>query len=198
MGFVAAAPPYQVSPCPPGYIWDGTYCMQPFVFNHGPPPPGLIPPTNGLPPIGDPGNGGFGTLGINRCPPGYACSGASACVDIGGLEVCGCIGACKGPGGVIPGDPITEVGPGGDPKIRPDGNGRVDGKLCCGSGYHPNKAEYFLKNGTRIPEGSKCVRNRRRNPLNPRALDRAGSRVLSAKRAASWLAKVTIPKKRRG
>jgi hypothetical protein len=49
----------------------------------------------------------------------------------------------------------------------------------CAAGFHPNKADYFLKDGTFIAKGSVCVRNRRRNPLNPRALDRAGGRVES-------------------
>jgi hypothetical protein len=192
------APPFELNGgCPAGMRLDPRtgFCMTPIV---GLPPPLLQPPPqNHLPP--PPGPGPV-TLGINQCPPGYACSGASACVDIAGVSVCGCVGACKGPGGVIPGDPIVEAPPPtGDPRVNGVGNGRgVKGNgLCCPSGYHPNKAEYFLKNGTRIPEGTKCVRNRRRNPLNPRALDRAGSRVLSAKKAASWLARVSIPKKRR-
>ncbi|GAG96208.1 unnamed protein product, partial [marine sediment metagenome] len=40
----------------------------------------------------------------------------------------------------------------------------------------------------------KQVKNRRRNPLNPRALDRSLSRITSAKRASKKLSRVTIRK----
>lgn len=41
-------------------------------------------------------------------------------------------------------------------------------------GYHLNKTSYFLKTtGQFVPAGTKWVRNRRMNPLNPRALRRA-------------------------
>lgn len=60
-------------------------------------------------------------------------------------------------------------------------------KLACPSGFRPNKTSYFLKDGTFVPEGSKCVKIRRRNPMNPKALDRAISRMNSAKRLQSKL-----------
>lgn len=63
------------------------------------------------------------------------------------------------------------------------------------SGYHVNKSSYWLKDGTFIPKGTRWVRNRRRNPLNPRALDRAMGRIGSAKKAASKLGRITIRKK---
>jgi len=59
--------------------------------------------------------------------------------------------------------------------------------LACPSGYHANKADYFLKDGTFVARGSKCVRNRRRNPLNPRALRAALGRVDAGK---TWQAKL--------
>jgi len=65
-------------------------------------------------------------------------------------------------------------------------------QLACTSGFHPNKADYFLKDGTFIEEGTRCVRNRRRNPFNPRATDRAIGRIEGAKRAASRLGRITI------
>lgn len=43
-------------------------------------------------------------------------------------------------------------------------------------GYHLNKSGYFLKDGTYVAPGTKWVRNRRRNPLNIRALRKANSR----------------------
>lgn len=53
----------------------------------------------------------------------------------------------------------------------------------CGiKGHHMNKTTYCTREGW-VERGTKCVRNRRRNPLNPRALSRAMSRVASAQRA---------------
>jgi hypothetical protein len=53
--------------------------------------------------------------------------------------------------------------------------------VACPKGYHANRASYFLKDGTFIAAGSKCVKNRSRNPLNPRALRRAVGRVDAGK-----------------
>lgn len=62
----------------------------------------------------------------------------------------------------------------------------------CQSGFHPNKSDYFLKDGTFVEAGSRCVKNRRRNPLNPRANSRAIKRLQSAKRADKLIRSVTI------
>jgi len=62
----------------------------------------------------------------------------------------------------------------------------------CASGFHPNKSAYFLKNGTFVEAESRCVKNRRRNPLNPRAASRAISRLESAKKAVSRINRITI------
>ena len=67
--------------------------------------------------------------------------------------------------------------------------------IACPTGHHPNKSDYFLQNGTFIQKGTRCVKNRRRNPLNARAADRAISRIESAKRATKRLGRVTIRKK---
>lgn len=61
-------------------------------------------------------------------------------------------------------------------------------------GYHYNKSSYFLKDGTFIPEGTRLVKNRRRNPLNPRALSRAMVRLEQAKRASKKASRITIRK----
>lgn len=66
------------------------------------------------------------------------------------------------------------------------------------SGYHWNKTSYFLRDGTFVPEGSKLVKNRRRNPLNPRAASRAISRLESAKKATKRLDRVAIKCRRCG
>lgn len=60
-------------------------------------------------------------------------------------------------------------------------------KLACPSGYHPNKSDYFLKDGTFVAQGTKCVKNRRRNPANMRALDRAMTRLDMGKRLQAKL-----------
>ena len=62
------------------------------------------------------------------------------------------------------------------------------------SGYHLNKSEYFLKSGEFVPEGSRLVRNRKRNPANARATSRAISRIVGAKNYAKSLSRVSIRK----
>jgi hypothetical protein len=59
-------------------------------------------------------------------------------------------------------------------------------------GYHLNKTGYYTKGGTYVAPQSKWVKNRRRNPLNPRALSRSISRISSAKNAARFLSRVTV------
>lgn len=57
----------------------------------------------------------------------------------------------------------------------------------CTAGYHYNKTAYYTKRYGVVEKGSVCVKNRRRNPLNPRALSRAMSRVKSAQKAVKCL-----------
>lgn len=49
----------------------------------------------------------------------------------------------------------------------------------CQSGYHPNKSNYYTQAGF-VAEGTKCVKNRRRNLSNGRANTR------SLRRLAAW------------
>lgn len=70
-----------------------------------------------------------------------------------------------------------------------------NGTIGCPSGFRPNKSDYFLRDGTFVPKGTRCVKIRRRNSLNPRALDRAISRVTSAKKASNKLSRIRIHKK---
>lgn len=49
------------------------------------------------------------------------------------------------------------------------------------AGYHLNKTGYWLRDGTYVPPQSRWVKNRRRNPLNPRALRRAVARIDAGK-----------------
>ena len=46
----------------------------------------------------------------------------------------------------------------------------------CPQGFHPNKSDYMTKGGF-VAEGSKCVKNRRRNLSNGRANKRALRRI---------------------
>lgn len=65
----------------------------------------------------------------------------------------------------------------------------------CPKGMQLNKTDYFLRDGTFVPAGSRCVATRRRNPLNPRAFDRALGRITAAKRFGDRLGRVTVRKK---
>lgn len=74
-------------------------------------------------------------------------------------------------------------------------SGMVDAPpIGAPSGYHVNKTAYFLKDGTFIPEGSRWVKNRHRNPLNPRAASKAIGRIESLKRATARFSRITIRK----
>lgn len=62
---------------------------------------------------------------------------------------------------------------------------------CVAPGFRTNKSHYYTRGGEVMP-GTKCVRTRRMNPLNPRAASRAMARLVSAKRAAKFLGRITI------
>lgn len=61
-------------------------------------------------------------------------------------------------------------------------------------GFHLNKSSYFLKDGTFIDKGTMFVKNRRRNPLNPRALRNAIGRVDAGKIWQGKLNEITTAK----
>jgi len=65
-------------------------------------------------------------------------------------------------------------------------------QIACAKGYHANKSGYFTKRQGWIAPGTVCVKNRRRNPLNPRALSRSIARISSAKNAAKFLGRVSV------
>jgi len=123
---------------------------------------------------------------------------------VGGIK--GGIGSLKGP---------PQAGPGG-PRLAPNGGFRIDPRAAfpggapfisrmpaangCppnGSmaGYHLNKSDYFVKSGEFVPEGTRWVKNRKRNPANARATSRAISRITGAKKYASALGRISIRKK---
>ena len=87
--------------------------------------------------------------------------------------------------------PVTGMGPGAGvmPTTVPQA------AIGAPSGYHVNESDYFLKDGTFVPAGSRWVKNRKRNPLNPRAASKAISRIEQLKRATSRFSRITIRKK---
>lgn len=105
---------------------------------------------------------------------------------------------------------LVNIGQAPPPMIGPGGNttqggtsGGTDwnssssetGHTACRSGYHYNKTGYFTKRYGFIAKGTVCVKNRKRNPLNPRALSRSLARISSAKSAVRFLAGVEVPKR---
>ena len=63
------------------------------------------------------------------------------------------------------------------------------------SGWHWNKSGYFLKSGEYVEAGTKQVRNRKMNPLNPSAVKSSIRRLGRAKTAAKDINRITIRKK---
>jgi len=94
-----------------------------------------------------------------------------------------------GGGGISMGGPFAPAAPAGTSLVQTS-----QGLMCVANrGTHVNKTSYYTRQGF-VPAGSKCVSNRRMNPLNPRALSRAMRRITSAKGAASVLGRITIRK----
>jgi len=69
---------------------------------------------------------------------------------------------------------------------------QVPGEIGSPAGYHVNRTGYWLKDGTRVEAGTRWVRNRHRNPLNPRAASRAIGRIESLKKATKRFGRITI------
>lgn len=99
--------------------------------------------------------------------------------------------------GQFPGGGFTGGGAGTGMAVTP---GQATGTQMCqlaGGGMalratHANKSGYFLKSGQYVAAGSKCVTNRRMNPLNPRAASRAMRRIVAAKKATKFLGRISI------
>jgi hypothetical protein len=73
--------------------------------------------------------------------------------------------------------------------VGPNGNG-----LACETGFRPNKTSYWLKDGTHVEAGSRCVRRRQRNPLNPKAMSRAIGRIDGGKRFQNRMSQISTGK----
>jgi hypothetical protein len=67
----------------------------------------------------------------------------------------------------------------------------------CPKGYRLNRSDYFLKDGTFVPAGTRCVRMRRTNPTNVRALRRALRREEQFIRLARRTGLVRVPRFKR-
>jgi len=63
------------------------------------------------------------------------------------------------------------------------------------TGWHWNKSGYFLKSGEYVEAGSRQVRNRKMNPLNPSAVKSSIRRLGRAKTAAKDINRITIRKR---
>lgn len=173
--------------------------------------------------MGDPGLFGFlgktikGAAGIaSRILPGPLGAAAGAISRIGGggsrapaMIATGAAGgaltataigrALQGPGRGgggfrVPGTGVVvnpgDFFPGGAPFL----SGAQGSAVGCPQGMRPNKTSYFLKSGEFVPEGSRCVKIRRRNNLNSRALTKALGRVEGFKKTASRASRITIRK----
>lgn len=94
----------------------------------------------------------------------------------------------------VPGIPgaIQRFIPGGATGFQVTAPGAVNGKAP--GGYHWNKTSYFTKSEGWIEEGTKLVKNRRRNPGNMKAASRAMARMTASKLAMKMLNRVTIRK----
>lgn len=74
----------------------------------------------------------------------------------------------QGPGTImVPVPGIT----GGVQRLLPGGASGYEA-AACPRGFRPNKSAYWLKSGERVEKGTKCVRVRRLNVANVRALRR--------------------------
>lgn len=112
-----------------------------------------------------------------------------------------------GPAPVIPpftGPSTVPFGPVQGPGFpaQAGGGGRGSSIPCpvgaeCPSGFRKNKSSYFLKNGTFVMPGTRCVKIRRLNPGNGRAVRRAIRRENSFVKLAVGTGLVAVPKAKR-
>jgi hypothetical protein len=86
--------------------------------------------------------------------------------------------------------PGLPMGPGNNTQSQPGGGSwQTSTGAPCQSGYHRNKHGYYSQRYGWVAAGSVCVKNRKRNPLNPRAASRAMARLHSAKKATRAIQK---------
>lgn len=107
----------------------------------------------------------------------------------GGRGGSGFVQPPRGPGVALPRLPFIQGGRSAAPAPMVSMNGGSPGP-----GYRLNKSDYFLRDGTFVPKGTRWVKIRRRNAMNVRALSRAISRVDGAKAWQSKLAGISTKK----
>ena len=117
----------------------------------------------------------------NRCGPGLIRGPMGTCINP----------PFAGPPGVGFGSPIGGATIGGPPTPAANGMGLPP------KGYRLNKSSYWLRDGTFVPKGTRWVKARRRNPLNPRAASNAIRRLESAKKAVARINRISIRKPRK-
>jgi len=148
-----------------------------FMGGRQPPIPTAGPGSVGL----FPSFGGAAVSNRGKCPPGMGWNRPNL-TDAGGR----CVPA------IMPAPGVTGL----LQRIVPFGaTGMQAAPVGETSGYHLNKSGYFLLSGEYVPEGSRYVKNRKRNPANARATSRAIGRITGAKKYAASLSRISIRKK---
>lgn len=143
---------------------------------------------------GDPGLFGF-LKGAARTALSFATGGPGAAVATAGRQLG--LGGGRQQNRAAPLGPLsftvdpTAAFPGGRPLVTA---GRSLGAGVAAKGYHLNKSSYFLRDGTFVAEGTRMVKNRRRNALNARALRRAVARIDAGKTWQGKLAQISTAK----
>ncbi len=110
--------------------------------------------------------GGGGSIAPISCAPGFRRGPDGNCIRSGVVGV------------------FERTLPGGATGLQPIMTGSG-----CPSGMHPNRSSYFTQSEGFIEKGTKCVSNRRRNPLNPRAARRSMSRLTALSKEMGRLEK---------
>lgn len=131
--------------------------------------------------------GGGGLPSVPTTLPGGAPNGNTGGITATGTAGGGCINTAIGSicaGGSLGAGQFQGPGNGQLPVMTgvTGGSSSVAVPGACMRGYHLNKTGYWTSQGYVAP-GTKLVRNRRRNPLNPRALSRSLSRITGFDRA---------------
>ncbi len=73
--------------------------------------------------------------------------------------------------------------------VQSGSSSTAPGAKLCIAGHHINKSTYLTRNGI-VQAGTACVKNRRMNPLNPRAASRAMRRLDGFSRATRSVEKM--------
>lgn len=141
---------------------------------------------------GGPGPTTVGAGGSTGGGAGGTGTATGGCVTLLGQTICGggSVGAGSGfstGGGTgisLPGGGTTV----GAPATLPPVVASAPGTALVQRGYHLNRRGYYTHHGYVAPH-SKQVRNRRRNPLNPRALSHSLHRLVGFQRASSKIEK---------